>query len=98
MEYRNIRKIAVLGAGTMGLTSRSSSPPPDIRCPCTAGPRGPWNGPRLVRETQKEGAQALERIRTYTEIAPASASADWVIETVAEDPEVKKLVLETADC
>lgn len=39
----------------------------------------------------------LRRIRTFTEIKLASAAADWVIETVSENREVKKQVLETAE-
>ena len=98
MEYRNIRKIAVLGAGTMGAYIAQFFASAGYQVSLySRTQRTLERALALVRETQ-EGAQALERIRTYTEIAPASASADWVIEAVAEDPEVKKLVLETADC
>ena len=98
MEYRNIRKIAVLGAGTMGAYIAQFFASAGYQVSLySRTQRTLERALALVRETQ-EGAQALERIQTYTEIAPASASADWVIETVAEDPEVKKLVLETADC
>lgn len=92
MEYRNIRKIAVLGAGTMGAYIAQFFASAGYQVSLySRTQRTLERALALVRETQ-EGAQALERIRTYTEIAPASASADWVIETVAEDPEVKKLV------
>ena len=46
------------------------------------------------------GAKADEvigRITTYTDLAEACRNADWVIETVAENADVKKTVIEAAD-
>ena len=76
MEYRNIRKIAVLGAGTMGAYIAQFFASAGYQVSLySRTQRTLERALALVRETQ-EGAQALERIQTYTEIAPASASAD----------------------
>lgn len=97
MEYPKIQQIAVLGAGTMGAYIAQFFASAGYQVSLYSRTQKTLDKAlALFRETP-EGTAALERVRTYTEIGPASAGADWVIETVAEDPEVKKRVLETAD-
>lgn len=103
-----IRNITVLGAGTMGsaiaeffaatghpvaLYSRTEETLVRARAAMAAdlAMLAETDGPREAADT------VLSRVRCFTDLAQASAEADWVIETVAENPQVKKAVLEAAD-
>ena len=103
-----IRNITVLGAGTMGsaiaeffaaaghpvaLYSRTEETLARARAAMAAdlAMLAETDGPREAADT------VLSRVRCFTDLAQASAEADWVIETVAEDAQVKKAVLEAAD-
>lgn len=103
-----IRNITVLGAGTMGsaiaeffaaaghsvaLYSRTEETLARARAAMAAdlAMLAETDGPREAADT------VLSRVRCFTDLAQASAEADWVIETVAENAQVKKAVLEAAD-
>ena len=103
-----IRNIPVLGAGTMGsaiaeffaaaghpvaLYRRTEETLARARAAMAAdlAMLAETDGPREAADT------VLSRVRCFTDLAQASAEADWVIETVAEDAQVKKAVLEAAD-
>ena len=105
----SIQNITVLGAGTMGsaiaeffaaaghpvaLYSRTEETLVRARAVMAAdlAMLAEVDGPREAADT------VLSRVRCFTDLAQASAEADWVIETVAEDAQVKKAVLEAADC
>lgn len=109
MLYSDIRHITVLGAGTMGaaitqfwaakgfqvsLYSRTGK---TLEKALSMIGSNPSMLSGLGVDSGDRPDIILGRIRTFTDIEEASADADWIIESVAEKPEIKKQVMELAD-
>lgn len=103
-----IRRIAVLGAGTMGAAIAQffavAGFPVSLysRTEATLKKANRTIQENLellvqLKELQETADVILSRVSYYSEIQKAVVEADWVIESVSEDAAVKKQVIETAD-
>lgn len=109
MSYPEIKHITVLGAGTMGsaitqffaaggfCVSMYSRTEQTLERAMGMIRSNIAMLSGLGIGTGEELDVILARIHTFTDIDAAVAKADWVIETVSEDENVKKAVLEAAD-
>ena len=108
MPELEIRRIAVLGAGTMGsaiaqffaaagisvsLYSRTTATLEKAK----AAIQGNLSMLAEIEEPRETADTVLSRLSLTTDLEQAVLEADWVIETVAENAAVKKEVLEAAD-
>lgn len=109
MDVNDVKKVAVIGAGTMGpglaqvfacagrqvsLYSRSEATL-EKAMSVTAANMQTFAAHDLL--TQDEVAEALGRITTTQSVAEAGAGADLVIESIAENLEAKRAVFEQLD-
>lgn len=94
MNNSDRKRIAVLGAGTMGASIAGFFAKQGIPVDLYSRTRRTLDRALdLISRTEGAG----EYVSTFTDLGDAVAQADWIIETVTEDPKIKKEILETAD-
>ena len=109
IEEMRIRRVAVLGAGTMGaqIAQQIALHEFDVRLfdvnPFQLDRAAASNRKHLLRRVEKSALtpdaaeRALNRVRIHANLAEAVADADLVIEAVVEDVEIKQTVVADLD-